>query len=243
MSTNPNGQNGLYTYASFEPKKNGESSGSNFLWWCSGAYQKLLRQYPSEHTKYAGIGGVILATFVLAGLSAGYAIYTVFGNIYWTLIFAIVWGLIIFNLDRFLVATMRKYGVSSRKQFQLAIPRFALALLIGLTIARPLELKIFEKEIDVKVAENRHKKMLLNDSMLQLENKNLLETAQLERGRLNTRKSSLEDTLHRLQQDYVQEADGTGGSGRRGIKKLTRLKMDAYNGALQQYSPELELLK
>jgi hypothetical protein len=242
MATTPNGQNGLYTYASFEPHNNGDNSGSNFFWWCSGAYQKLLKQYPSEHTKYAGIGGVVLATFVLAGLSAGYAVYTVFGNFYWTIIFAIIWALIIFNLDRFLVSTMRKYGVSSKKQFQMALPRFLLALLIGLTIARPLELKVFEKEIDVKVAENRHKKMLLNDSLIQMENKNLLQTAEAERLRLTTRKNALEDTLHRLQQEYVREADGTGGSGRRGIEKLTRLKMDAYNHANQQFTPELAQL-
>lgn len=239
MSTTPNGQNGLYSYASFESKRNGEDSKRNFLWWCSGAYQRLLAQFPTEHSKYAGIGGVILATFVLAALSSGYAVYTVFGNPYWTVLFAIIWGLIIFNFDRFLVATMRKYGVSSTKQFQQAIPRFLLALLIGLTIARPLELKIFEKEIDIKVAENRHKKMQFNDSMLIIENRNVQTAAEGERLRLNTRKTQLEDTLHRLQQNYVQEADGTGGSGRRGIERLTRLKMDAYNNALQQHTPEL----
>jgi hypothetical protein len=243
MSSTPNGQNGLYTYASFESKRNGEDSKRNFLWWCSGAYQRLLAQYPSEHSKYAGIGGVILATFVLAALSAGYAVYTVFGNPYWTALFALIWGLIIFNFDRFLVSTMRKYGVTANKQFQQAIPRFLLALLIGLTIARPLELKIFEKEIDVKVAENRHKKMQFNDSMLLVENRNLQTTTEAERLRLTNRKNELEDTLHRLQQSYVQEADGTGGSGRRGIEKLTKLKMDAYNNALRQATPELTSLQ
>jgi hypothetical protein len=42
-----------------------------------------------------------------------------------------------------------------------------------------------------------------------------------------------------LQTAYIQEADGTGGSGRRGIEKLTHLKMDAYNQALLQYTPEM----
>lgn len=242
MSIPPNGQNGLYTYSSFDGNK-GNGSSSSFLWWCSGAYQKLLQQYPSEYTKYSGLGGVILATFVLAGLSAGYAIYSVFGNIYWTFFFAFIWGLIIFNFDRFLVSTMRKYGVSPAKQLQQSLPRFVLALLIGLTIARPLELKIFEKEIDVKVTENRHKKMLLNDSLLKQENNNLLQTAQADRLRLTGRKTALEDTLHKLQQGYVQEADGTGGSGERGIENLTRLKMEAYKSASQQYSPELQQLQ
>jgi hypothetical protein len=56
------------------------------------------------------------------------------------------------------------------------------------------------------------------------------------------RKISLEDTLHRLQQAYVQEADGTGGSFRRGIDKLTKLKQEAYQAALLQVGPELHAL-
>lgn len=240
MSNTENQAAGLYTYDSFSGNR--KSSDFHFLWWCAGTHQDLLKQYPSEHSKYAGLGGVILATFVLASFSAGYAVYSVFGNIGWTLVFALIWGLIIFNFDRFLVSTMRKYGVSKRKQFWMAVPRIALALLIGVTIARPLELKIFEKEIDTRVTQNVHHKILLNDSLLRQENKAQLQTAEAERSRLVARKLSLEDTLHRLQMAYVQEADGTGGSGRRGIEQLTRLKMGAYQSALTQFSPELKKL-
>jgi hypothetical protein len=237
-----NGQSGLLSYSSFNHDQKKEHN-SNFLWWCAGAHQKLLKQFPSEHSKYAGIGGVILATFVLAALAGGYAVFSVFGNWTWTVAFAIVWGLIIFNFDRFLVSTMRKYGVSKGQQLRMAIPRMLLALLIGVTIARPLELKIFEKEIDVKVAENRHKKMLLNDSLLNKETVATVQTADAERNRLVARKESIEDTLHRLQTDYVQEADGTGGSMRRGIESLTLMKQDAYNSAVRQFTPELAQLR
>ncbi len=241
MAAQTNGQsNGLYTYDSFGGKK--KKTDSHFLWWCAGAHQKLLQEYPSEHTKYAGLGGVILATFVLAALSSGYAVYSVFNNWSWAIAFAIIWGMIIFNFDRFLVSTMRKYGVSANKQVWMTVPRIALAILIGVTIARPLELKIFEKEIDVKVLENRHKKIALNDSLLEAEHKKQLESAVSERARLTQRKLELEDTLHRLQQAYVQEADGTGGSLQRGIEKLTLLKQDAYNRAMIQFAPELALL-
>ncbi|MDF2192872.1 DUF4407 domain-containing protein [Paraflavitalea sp. CAU 1676] len=232
----------LYAYDSFSGGS-GKRSDNNFLWWCAGAHQKLLKQFPSEHSKYSGLGGVILATFVLAAISSGYAIYSIFNNIGWTILFAAIWGIIIFNFDRFLVSTMRKYGVSPRKQAWMAVPRIALALLIGVTIARPLELKIFEKEIDTKVVENIHKKIQLNDSLLQAENKALMQTTEAERNRLVNRKLSLEDTLSRLQQSYVQEADGTGGSGRRGIEQLTRLKMDAFHNARLLYTPELTQLQ
>ena len=252
MATNekdPRDSNGqadnLYTYDSFsgQGRTRQKPLEKHFLWWCAGAYQDLLKDCPSEQTKYAGLGGVILATFVLASLSAGWAVYSVFNNPLWAGAFALIWGLIIFNFDRFLVSTMRKYGVSRSKQIWMAVPRIALALLIGVTIARPLELKIFEKEIDVQITENRHKKILQNDSLLLAEGRNTLSTAQQEQQRLTSRKLSLEDTLHRLQQAYVQEADGTGGSQRRGIDKLTKLKEAAYQSALLRYSPELQQLQ
>ena len=226
-----------YSYDAFE--SGGQVSGNRFLWWCAGAHQKILAQFPGEQIKYSGLGGVVLATFALAALSSGYAFYTVFGNLLWSILFALLWGVIIFNLDRFLVSTMRKYGVSRRKQVLMALPRFFLALLIGLTIARPLELKIFEKEIAVKMEENLHDKILRNDSLLLLENTTLLATAGTERERLQKRKTAIEDTLANLQAAYLQEADGTGGSGQRGIERLTRLKQEAFLSARETYAPEL----
>ena len=62
---------------------------------------------------------------------------------------------------------------------------------------------------------------------------------QLKETGLLPRKMNIEDTLHLLQQAYVHEADGTGGSLQRGIQDITRLKMTAYNQALTQYTPEL----
>lgn len=238
MGTPINGQpNGLYSYDSFNQKSKPKSF--HFLWWCAGSEQGLLREYPSEQTKHAGLGGVLLATFILAALAGGYALYSVFGNILVAILFGILWGLIIFNLDRFLVSTMRKYGVSRGRQVWMAVPRIILALLIGFTIARPLELKIFEKEINIKVAENMHKKIQKNDSLLHAEEGSVIMNAEKERRLLQARRSAIEDSLHNLQQSYVQEADGTGGSGFRGIESITRLKMNAYRSAYERYTPEL----
>ena len=225
MTADNNSQQGdLYSYDSFAQQR--KPSDTKFLWWCAGAHQPLLKQHPSEQTKYAGLGGVLLATFLLAALSGGYALYTVFGNWWMAIGFGLLWGLIIFNFDRFLVSTMRKYGVSKRKQLWIVLPRIALALLIGLTIARPLEMKIFDKEINTQMAENLHKKILVNDSLLQLENAALTQQTTDERNRLTNRKLAIEDTLHQMQQSYLAEADGTGGSGQRGIENITILKQD-----------------
>ncbi len=49
---------------------------TEFFLFCSGANRTVLRECPSEETKYAGIGATIFFTAVLAGLSGGYALYT-----------------------------------------------------------------------------------------------------------------------------------------------------------------------
>lgn len=123
---------------------------TRFFWWCSGAHQALLSHYPATHNKYVGIGATVFFTGLFAAVSGGYALYFVFsgsafGFVY-ALVFGLLWGLAIFNLDRYIVSTINKNS-SPLRQFLQATPRILLAVLIGIVIARPLELKVFEKEI------------------------------------------------------------------------------------------------
>ncbi|MCW3118181.1 MAG: hypothetical protein JWM28_2263, partial [Chitinophagaceae bacterium] len=54
---------------------------------------------------------------------------------------------------------------------------------------------------------------------------------------------AIEDTFHNVLTAYMQEAVGTGGSGQRGIKGLTQMKMDAYRQALLAFGPEFSELQ
>src|SRR5690606_14236365 len=114
----------------------------------------LIKRSPSESNKYVGIGGAVLFTGILAAVSAAYALYTIFESIGTAMLFALLWGLLIFNLDRFIVSSMRKRN-SVWSEWKLAIPRIALAVLLALVISKPLELKIFEKEINRKLDEGK----------------------------------------------------------------------------------------
>ena len=71
----------------------------NFFWMCSGAHRETLEGCRSESGKYAGIGATIFFTGLFAAIAGGYALYTVFDNVIWAMLFGIVWGLMIFNLD------------------------------------------------------------------------------------------------------------------------------------------------
>ena len=112
---------------------------------CSGADTDLLQESPkSEQIKYAGIGGTVFFTAIMAFVSSAYALYTVFDNVYMSVLFGLIWGLLIFNLDRFIVSTIKKRD-NFWQEFLQASPRIILALIIAVVISKPLELKIFEK--------------------------------------------------------------------------------------------------
>lgn len=123
---------------------------SRFFWFCAGAHIPTLEKHPTEQNKYIGIGATIFFTGLFAALSGGYAMYFVFkgADFAWlfALFFGIVWGLAIFNMDRYIVSSINK-NASTSKQILQATPRILLAIMIGMVISRPLELKIFDKEI------------------------------------------------------------------------------------------------
>lgn len=127
-------------------------AGTRFLWWCAGADKKIL-QYSSyaDHVKYVGIGGVVLATGFMAALAMGFALDTIFDTWYVTIPVALIWALIVFNLDRFIVSSTGKGDGESSislKELGNAAPRLFMAILLGLTISAPLETKIFSPEIE-----------------------------------------------------------------------------------------------
>lgn len=132
-----------------------------FMMLCSGANIYILKKTPSEWNKFAGIGGIVLFTAVFATMSAGYAMYTVFDNLWAAIGFGIIWGLMIFNLDRYIVTSIKKTG-TMWNQILMAIPRLILAVFLGIIISKPLELKIFEKEVNKQLNTiiQRNKKQL-----------------------------------------------------------------------------------
>lgn len=128
----------------------------------SGVNIRILRECPTDWNKYAGIGATILFTGMLASLSGGYALYTIFrGGAHATqyaIGFGVLWGLVILNLDRFVVSSIKKEGNFKREIIQ-ALPRFALAIVISVVIAKPLEVKIFESRITQQIQENKLNKL------------------------------------------------------------------------------------
>lgn len=141
-----------------------------FLWRCAGADAHLLVRSPrSDWVKFEGLGGFVLATSVLAFLSGSFALYVVFrgGNMapeldvsamFWGLAFGLVWALVIFNLERFIVSSTGHGDGTERitwNEFTRALPRLALACLTGICLSAPLEVKILESETTAAIRQDQ----------------------------------------------------------------------------------------
>lgn len=154
------------------------------FWKAAGADRYILeRSTYSDQIKYLCLGGIIVATGVMAGIAGGYAFYTIFeprGNALDSFrtvsgiagnydkvdvltavkssIFGIIWGLIIFNIDRFIITSTGKGDGTediTRKELIGALPRIIMGAIIALTISKPVEIRMFKTEIDVALHEKQ----------------------------------------------------------------------------------------
>lgn len=146
---------------------------TRFLWQCAGADKNILEHCTyADHVKYACLGGIVLATGVMAALAGGYAFYTIFSpkgpaldkdsidifTCILSLFFGTFWGLIIFNLDRFIISSTGKGDGTEAitwGEFKNAIPRLVMGAIIALTISKPVEIRMFESEINAKLHEKQ----------------------------------------------------------------------------------------
>lgn len=154
------------------------------FWKAAGADRYILeRTTYGDQVKYLCLGGIIIATGMMAGLAGGYAFYTIFeprGNainsfktasdiagtydaidiptMIKAVIFGFIWGLIIFNIDRFIISSTGKGDGTediTKKEFMGALPRLLMGAIIALTISKPLEIRMFKTEIDIKLHEKQ----------------------------------------------------------------------------------------
>ncbi|WP_405395294.1 DUF4407 domain-containing protein [Microbispora hainanensis] len=127
-----------------------------FLIALSGARPEVLERCPSEYGKFEGIGGAVLTTAVLAVVSMTFALNSALGvNVVLAVLAALVWGLMILSLDRWLVSTMK---ADAPRRWPLAVPRILMALLLGFVISTPLVLQIFRSEIDAQIVQIKQRR-------------------------------------------------------------------------------------
>jgi hypothetical protein len=234
---------------------------TRLLWSCAGADGDLLERCPhSDSVKFQGMGGVVLATSVLAFASGSYAFYAVFEpktgtalgrelhvpTMVMSVLAGLVWGLVIFNLDRFIVSSTGKGDGTERitwSEFMRATPRLVMAILLGVCISAPLEIRILKPEIDaqLELEQNEYLTQLnaQSDRRFQAKSEEL-------RGRMGAAMKSLDERegyfekrrleINEQRRSLELEAEGRTRTGVAGRGPAWRDKRDT----LDQMTAELE---
>lgn len=251
-----------------------------FLWKCGGSDKKILEYSPySDHIKHAGIGGVVLATTVMAMLAMGFAMHTIFaspdpsgaldpitgevalkGNWLITLPVSVVWGLIIFNLDRFIVSTVKGDGTEAitfwpildSELFKM-LPRLFMAIIIGLTISAPLETYIFKREIYREWKLSMKQLALSEEYRIEQENINLNKRNITAFENKDKQVTMQQEKYDKANQEYQDELSGknTGngwGDGpvakkKEKIKDLELAELNRLRGELKELEKEKDKFK
>lgn len=204
------------------------------LWKAAGADRFILEKSTySDQVKYLCLGGIILATGIMAGLSGGYAFYTIFAprgraidnfkaiadttrldptdpsTVILAIIFGTLWGLMIFNLDRFIISSTGKGDGTeaiTKQEIRGALPRLLMGAIIAVTISKPIEIRMFKTEIDINLHEKQqeqeqaykaHTDSLFNEELAKKD----LALGKVE-GDLTDKKKRYDD----LEKQYIEEA-------------------------------------
>jgi hypothetical protein len=211
----------------------------HFFLICSGADIEILNGCSNgEQNKYVGIGATVFFTAIMAFISSSYALFTVFDNAYIALGFGCIWGLLIFNLDRFIVSTLRKKDTFKNELLQ-AAPRIILAVIIAIIISKPLELKIFEKEINQVLLTEKNNMTLANKDQIALQYAPAINDLKSEVKNLEQQIITKEQEVNELYTTFIAEAEGTSGTLKIGKGPVYKEKRAKHDEALA----ELKFLK
>lgn len=190
-----------------------------FLIKCGGGDVQLLEYngIKPDINKVAGIGGSVLFTGIFATFSFGFAMSWVFPQPYIYITLGILWGMMIFNLDRLIVSGSLKTKKNIAGYYLNFIIRLALAVGISLIISVPLEMKIFQS--------------MLVAQTIKIEQKN------------STALKDIKDNIKELEDQYHKETAGKGLTGKIGdgpVAKNRKQRLTERENDLINKSKEIE---
>jgi hypothetical protein len=205
-----------------------------FFLLCSGVDSDIVNSCSNgEQNKYAGIGATVFFTAVMAFIASSYALFTVFDNAYLAIAFGLVWGFLIFNLDRFIVSTIKKRDNFLDELIQ-ASPRIILAVIIAIVISKPLEIKIFEKEINTVLLKEKNEMAIANKNQVANYFKTDVDKNKAEMDSLKFGIAKKEKEVAGLYQSYITEAEGSAGTKKMGKGPIYKEKREAHDLASKQ---------
>lgn len=217
---------------------------TEFLWWLSTAEKEILADSVVDRNRYRIIGMTVLATWAFATFTWTYFFSTIVES--WILASALglFMGFIILTIDRALIKGITKFN--KRKLMPLAF-RGLLALTIGTFMAQPAVLYMFDKEIKLQTSLDNEKKKMLKQQELTALYKTPKDALLKDKTALKTELDNKYEAVNKARESFIAETDGSGGSGKVGIKDIAIAKRNEYQkldgeyqALLKAYQPKLD---
>jgi len=213
---------------------------TKFLWWLSTAEKELLQDCVIDRNRYSIIGMTVLGTWMFATLAWTYFFSTVVSNVYACFALGIFMGGIILTIDRALIKGINKFN---KNKFTPLLFRGLLAITIGMFMAQPALLYLFDKEIHVQISlDNEQKKkdkLLQQESALSSTKRDMLLQKQQWQQQLDNKYKEVSVARN----NFIAETDGTGGSKKIGLKDIAQAKQKEYLKLDQEYQQLLGILQ
>ena len=140
---------------------------SDKLLWVSGVDRDLLRKSPGQHSWYIALSLVMIGVACVAALSLGYALSRLL-QLDWYVILpvCIFWFGFILSIDRMFTTGTHGKNTIQRLFVNGGWLRLILSFVIGVVIATPMEMWIFEDDIQIRIDEKQGEKYLGNDQKI-----------------------------------------------------------------------------
>ncbi|MDB5202426.1 MAG: hypothetical protein JWQ27_1835 [Ferruginibacter sp.] len=198
---------------------------TEFLWWLSTAEKEILVDSVIDRNRYRIIGMTVLATWLFATFTWTYFFSTIVDSLIMAIALGLFMGFIILTIDRALIKGITK---KNKKNFTALLFRGVLALTIGTFMAQPAVLYMFDKEIRLQTSLDNEKKKLLKRQDLDVLYKSQKDELTATKTALTKELETGSAAVDKLRQDFLSETDGSGGTGKVGIKDIAIAKRAEY---------------
>jgi len=206
------------------------------LWWLSTAETELVKNAVVDRNRHAIIGMLMLCTWCFATLAWTYFFSTVITELWKAALLGIFMGGMILSIDR---ALIKGIGIITKKIWLTLVFRGFLAITIGLFMAQPALLFLFQKEVKLQASLDNEERMYVKQKAIEKRYKTERENLIKEKQAINSALQSLYQEVVSTQKAFIQETDGTGGSGKLGLKTIALAKKERADKAEKEYQHSL----
>ncbi len=217
---------------SYEP-----SQFTEFLWWLSTAEKEILVDSVIDRNRYRIIGMTVMATWLFATFAWTYFFITIVDSVLMAIALGFFMGFIILTIDRALIKGITKFN---KRKFTPLLFRGLLALSIGTFMAQPAVLYMFDKEIKLQTSLDNEKKKMVKRQELDALYKNQKDELLKNKTSIQKDLAAKYEAVNLARTNFIAETDGSGGTGKIGIKDIALAKRSEYQKLDAEYQALLK---